>query len=195
MNTSWLNLVPLSAYKVPCENYYFQQCERFWTNQNELFCLFWITHEVYVNQHIAQVLANVNKQLQTKWLQLLVKDGYRSIEFYDFLDDLRTKTLPTRKDKLLNVSKKYPHSTGNTVDVVIVKPCGGQITLRDESLRSQEELYIQSMATMFYENDTSSLWQTIHRNRTLLKSIMEEHRFVWITHEYRHYEHQSSSTN
>ncbi|MFA7284687.1 MAG: M15 family metallopeptidase [Candidatus Absconditabacterales bacterium] len=190
MNTNTLNLVPLSAYQVPCENYYFHQCDRFGTSKEELSCLFGIGHDVYVNQHIAQVLINVHRELQDQGLGLLVKDGYRSVEFYDFLDGLRTKTHPTRKDKLLNVSKKYPHSTGNTVDVVIVKPCGSPVTLRDESLRSQEDLYIKSMATMFHQADTSPLGMTIHNNRMLLKNAMESYGFIGITHEYRHYEHK-----
>lgn len=190
MNTNTLNLVPLSQYQVPYENYYFQQSDRFGTSKKELFEYFGIHNEVYVNKHIAQLLSEINLKLQKQWLQLFVKDGYRSVEFYEYLDILWEKTHPTRKGKLLNVSKQYAHSTGNTVDIIIVDQSGKSILLRDESLRSQEQLFIKSMTTLFYKNDNTTLWKTIHKNRMFLKSIMEQYGFSWISTEYRHYEYQ-----
>lgn len=194
MKSNHLDLVPISTYNIPYENYYYTHGKRYNTSQQELLDLFWITDGILINRHVAIALQQVNLQLQNHWAQLLVKDWYRSKEFYDFLDKKRGECYPEHKDKLLNTKKTYPHSNWNTVDVTLLDITWNLILMRDEELKKDPNLYVSSFATMYYEYDKSDLGKEIHKNRMLLKNTMNKYGFIWISNEYRHYEYNKLKT-
>ena len=194
MKESSLNLVNLENYNIKSINYYFVKHKQYNITLEELNNI-WINDNICkVNKNIAQILKKINEELQNYWLELLVKDGYRSQELYDLIYHKRIAIEGKEYvDKIFKPIRAI-HSTGNVVDVSIINSITWEeIPMRDDydelGKKKDSDTIIKSFYTNAFKDSTYNKEQWFHTNRMLLKKVMNEHWFDWINNEYRHFEY------
>lgn len=188
MSDAHLNLKNISDYWLEGKNWYWDRAEKFNITHDELRALWIVDWNAYLNEKTCLQLQKIENELNQEWLHIVVKDAYRSKELYDLVIQKRILLLwEEDTKKIMNTKNTYPHATGNTVDVTIVdKQTNTPLKLFAWDIQDRADL-LASWTTMFYENATDEEWQEIHKNRMLLKNIMEKYGFAGIDIEYRHF--------
>lgn len=181
------HLVPIHDYWLEWKNRYWVNASAFNISYIELE-LIWILDDIaYLTKECCQKLQDINAELYKSWLKVIVKDAYRSKELYDLVYQKRiTKFWKEETDKILN-TRTYPHATGNTVDVALVSIIDNK-PLRMYIPIENREQQVASRALHYYEDSDNDDEIEIHKNRMLLKDIMNKYWFEWIAHEYWHFD-------
>ena len=142
------------------------------------------TAKAYLIKEAAHALSDVQKELETMGLGLVVWDAYRPLSAQQKLWDVCAQKYPDEKERenyVSNPAKGGRHTRGTSVDVTLKYLKTGKLL---------------DMGTHF-DHFGPEAWHTYtgpkiskkaKENRALLARIMEKHGFIRITSEWWHYD-------
>lgn len=182
-----LDLKDVSTYWLKWNNRYFINAEKFNITHEELAKVWVVNDRAYLNSVVCEQLVKINKELENYNLEIIVKDAYRSEELYELIIKKRKqKEGEDFVSKIFNTKLDFPHASGNTLDVAFINKddwkqikCFKDVENIEERRRSRSVLYCEN------SNDPEEI--EIHKNRIFMRDVMNRYWFIWIDHEYRHF--------
>lgn len=186
-----MNLVNIADYWVRGKLYYVQidNLKKYNISKEDLEEIGIHNDNVYVVEEVVNKLCEINRLLHKEWLELVVKDGYRSIALYELVYKKRCEIFwKEETDKILNMDRKI-HATGYAVDVSIASVWGTELKTKFWSHGEGQKYGQEQYSMLFFEHSTDPEEQEMHHNRMKLYNLMTEQWFVlWTLNEYWHFE-------
>lgn len=129
----------------------------------------------FLLEHVARALSNVQRELETMGLGLLIWDAYRPLQgqqaLWDACPDERFVYPPAKGGK---------HTRGTTVDLTLVNFKTGELLEMPTEFDS-----FTPQAAKDYQNVSANAL----KNRTLLQDVMRKHGFLPIANEWWHFDY------
>ncbi len=156
-----------------CVNYYAGESGRDLRNldgspltDNDLKRLFIAEiNEIYVSPLLIPKLVMVKEAFRTHNIGLVIKDGFRSLELYKMIIEMRRRK--GQQVEGIISTDRFPHATGLAVDVTLFDlRTGKDIWNRDEVKDGQGSRFLN-----FYQSATDEIGRNFHRIQTLMKEI------------------------
>lgn len=186
-----MNLVNISEYGISGKLYYVQanNLTKYNITSEDLATIGIFNDDVFVAEEVALKLVKINKVLSLKWLELVIKDGYRSSELYELVYNKRCEIYwKDDTDKIFNMDRKI-HATGYAIDVIIAIKWWNDIPTKFGSHGDMAKYGQEQYELNFFKNSSNPEEQEMHNNRMKLYTLMTSHGFtLWTLNEYWHYE-------
>lgn len=208
LNNLWLENI--KKHWIKWENYYFKNAKNIWINESEFDNLL-ISKEVFVSNEIIKNIIKINQELNIHWLELLIKEWFRSKQTYEIAYKLRVKKWwKENTNKLLNM-KEMPHSTWKSIDCSLI-----DLTFWEEIKLHLKEDWVDWFHKNFYKDlflnhqknstnqklnnwldelnknniDIKKIWEII-KYREILEKVMIKNWFKNKEHEYFHFDYMN----
>ncbi len=184
-NASPINLVATADFGIQGINFYYIRREAYNLTADELSSVGVTNEKAYVHEAIIGPLQRANDEFRKADYEILVKDAYRSAEFYELIYRKRCEKFGKEAtDALLNI-ETMPHSTGKAVDISLLSLFDGKELWFRNGQDGDAAFFIGYYAS---SNDPSH--QEFERRQKMLRSIMMKHGFkLGMKNEYWHFEY------
>ncbi len=186
-----MKLVNIKKYDIRGKLYYLQPSNllKYNITSNDLLDINILNDDVFVAEEVISQLIKINSLLLLEWLELIVKDGYRSLELYELVYRKRCEIFwKDDTDKILNMDRKI-HATGYAIDVSLAFIWGDELLTKFGSHGENAKYNQEQYDINFFQDSLQPEEQIMHTNRMKLYHLKIQHWFVlWTLNEYWHYE-------
>lgn len=186
-----MKLVNISDYWIRWKLYYVQanNLQKYNISTEDLVDIGVYNDDVFVAEEVAIKLVGINNSLSEEWLELVVKDWYRSSELYELVYRKRCEIFGKEDtDKILNMDRKI-HATWYAIDISIALIWWDDLPTKFGSHGDKAKYGQEQYDLNFFKNSSDPEEQEMHNNRMKLYDLMINHGFVlWTLKEYWHYE-------